>query len=99
MPLSKLTTTDNLIRQVRSFAVGVGPGPDGLRVDFLRALLGSGSDEIYALGLAETNSLELGKPTPGENLFLWMRMFARSLWGFLGGMVFKCTLAMGRLGV
>ena len=55
MPLSKLTTTDNLIRQIRSFAVGIGPGPDGLRVDFLRALLGSGSDEIYAFGLAETN--------------------------------------------
>ena len=46
--LSDPITTDNLIRQIRSFAVGIGPGPDGLRADFLKALPGSGSDEIGA---------------------------------------------------
>ena len=33
------------LRALRSFAVGVGPGPDGLRADFLKALVGVTDDD------------------------------------------------------
>ena len=33
-----------LLRVLRSFPIGSGPGPDGLRPDFLKGLIGSGED-------------------------------------------------------
>ena len=42
-----------LLRALRSFPVGSGPGPDGLRPDFLKGLIGSGEDSSLVPLLAE----------------------------------------------
>ncbi|CAE7237140.1 STRN3, partial [Symbiodinium natans] len=40
---------DVFLRALRSFAVGVGPGPDGLRAEFLKSMIGDSEDDPVLL--------------------------------------------------
>eukprot|EP00438_Fugacium_kawagutii_P000312 Skav205273 [mRNA] locus=scaffold1841:208849:211374:- [translate_table: standard] len=45
MPPPPFIAVGDVVKAIRSFRVGVGPGPDGLRADFLKALIGHDEDE------------------------------------------------------
>ena len=45
MPPPSLIPVEDVAKAIRSFHVGVGPGPDGLRADLLKILMGHEDDE------------------------------------------------------
>ena len=45
MPSPGLVSLEAVLQAVHSFKVGAGPGPDGLRADFLKAIVADGPDE------------------------------------------------------
>lgn len=49
MPPSQHISIDRVVRAVKSFAVGTGRGPDGLRADHLHAFIGAREDVMILL--------------------------------------------------